>query len=167
MLLHLVPVSAFCSAGACRKRGLCAAAAGDRGEENGDIVRPEAGGGRNAGLAAGAGGYRLLGAKWGVQHLILSPKSPPGGGGNPGGAPYWGATSCPSGPLPAGTAESQRWGLFWLGKLCSLQWGTSRCEWDTGQPPPSPSPALHPLTDSRAPPRARSCTDRHHHQGLL
>ena len=27
--------------------------------------------------------------------------------------------------------------------------------------------ALHPLTDSRAPPRAHSCSNRHHHQGLL
>lgn len=77
MLLHLVPASIFCPARACRKQGLCAPAAGDRGEENGDIVRLEAGGGRNAGLVAGAGGYQFLGADQGIPHWNLPPKPPP------------------------------------------------------------------------------------------
>ena len=129
MLLHLVPAGAFCSAGACRKRGLCAAAAGDRGEENGDIVQPEAGGGRNAGLAAGAGGYRLLGAERGVWRSNLPPKPPArAGGGSLGG----GDMSSPPGPLPAGSRVSQRWGYS--------GWDSSApCSGARGSPP-SPAP---------------------------
>lgn len=77
MLLHLVPVNIFCAARACQKHGLCVPATGDRSEENGNIVQPEAGGGRNAGLAAGAGGYQFVGADQSIPHWNLPPKFPP------------------------------------------------------------------------------------------
>lgn len=102
----------------------------------------------------------------GVQHSNLPPKPLPRARGNPGGGSLGGggvSHVLPPGPLPAGTWVSQRWGLFQLEKLCPMQQGMVRHT----EAPPKPFPSPSPLTDSRAPPGAWSCTNRHHHEGLL
>lgn len=103
----------------------------------------------------------------GVQHSNLPPKPLPRARGNPGGGSLGGGGGVshvlPPGPLPAGTWVSQRWGLFQLEKLCPMQQGMVRHT----EAPPKPFPSPSPLTDSRAPPGAWSCTNRHHHEGLL